>query len=98
MFWHVSAYRPRYADTLQKIANSSADAFYSGEIAQSIVDTVQNTGGIMTIADLANYTAIEREPVNITYRNTRIFSTVAPSSGAVVLSALKVSYSRYQVQ
>jgi len=28
--------------------------------------------------------------VNITYRGNRIFSTVAPSSGAVVLSALKV--------
>lgn len=46
--------------------------------------------GILTTADLANYTAIIREPVNITYRDTRIFSTVAPSSGSVVLSALKV--------
>lgn len=45
----------------------------------------------MTLNDLANYTAIERDPLNITYRNTRIFSTVAPSSGSVVLSALKVS-------
>lgn len=44
----------------------------------------------MTTADLANYTAIVRQPRNITYRNTRIFSTVAPSSGTVVLSALKV--------
>ena len=28
--------------------------------------------------------------MNITYRGNRIFSTVAPSSGAVVLSALKI--------
>lgn len=47
----------------------------------------------MTLQDLANYTAIEREPLSITYRNTKIFSTVAPSSGSVVLSALKVSMS-----
>jgi len=33
---------------------------------------------------------ITRTPVNITYRGNRIFSTVAPSSGAVVLSALKI--------
>lgn len=92
-----SAYRTRYADTLEKIAKSGADAFYSGEIGQSIIDTVQNTGGIMTLQDLANYTAIEREPLSITYRNTKIFSTVAPSSGSVVLSALKVCNCAYYV-
>ena len=40
--------------------------------------------------DLKNYSALTRTPVNITYRDNRIFSTVAPSSGAVVLSALKI--------
>lgn len=47
-------------------------------------------GGIITLKDLSEYKAITRAPVNITYRDNRIFSTVAPSSGAVVLSALKV--------
>ena len=44
----------------------------------------------MTLQDLQDYKAITRTPVNITYRGNRIFSTVAPSSGAVVLSALKI--------
>ena len=47
-------------------------------------------GGIITLEDLKDYKALTRTPVNITYRGNRIFSTVAPSSGAVVLSALKV--------
>lgn len=47
-------------------------------------------GGILTLQDLKDYKAITRTPVNVTYRDNRIFSTVAPSSGAVVLSALKV--------
>jgi len=47
-------------------------------------------GGIITLQDLKDYKTITRTPVNITYRGNRIFSTVAPSSGAVVLSALKV--------
>jgi gamma-glutamyltranspeptidase / glutathione hydrolase len=51
---------------------------------------VQARGGIITLQDLKNYTALTRTPVNITYRGNRIFSTVAPSSGTVVLSALKV--------
>ena len=46
---------------------------------------------MLTTDDLANYSAIVRAPNNITYRNkARIFSTVAPSSGTVVLSTLKV--------
>lgn len=47
-------------------------------------------GGIITLQDLEDYKTITRTPVNITYRGNRIFSTVAPSSGVVVLSALKV--------
>jgi gamma-glutamyltranspeptidase/glutathione hydrolase len=67
-----------------------ADIFYTGKIATNIAEAARARGGIMTTHDLANYTTIIREPVNITYRNSRIFSTVAPSSGAVVLSALKI--------
>ncbi|KAK7059876.1 gamma-glutamyltranspeptidase [Favolaschia claudopus] len=67
-----------------------ADVFYNGRIAVNTAEAAYARGGILTTHDLANYTAIIREPVNITYRNSRIFSTVAPSSGAVVLSALKV--------
>jgi gamma-glutamyltranspeptidase / glutathione hydrolase len=51
---------------------------------------IKKRNGIMTAHDLANYSAIIRTPANITYRNTRIFSTVAPSSGIVVLSVLKI--------
>lgn len=85
-----TAYRKRYANTLETIALQGADAFYTGPIAENIVSTAQARGGIITLDDLKNYTALTRTPVNITYRDNRIFSTVAPSSGAVVLSALKV--------
>ncbi|KAJ3744073.1 gamma-glutamyltranspeptidase [Lentinula detonsa] len=83
-------YRKRYANTLEKIAKYGVDAFYTGEIAVNTASTVYQSNGIMTTDDLAGYRAIVRQPRNITYRNTRIFSTVAPSSGTVVLSALKI--------
>ncbi|KAJ7088865.1 gamma-glutamyltranspeptidase [Mycena belliarum] len=85
-----TVYRKRYADTLEEIAAHGADAFYTGRIATNTAEAAYARGGILTVHDLANYSAVIREPVNITYRNSRIFSTVAPSSGAVVLSALKV--------
>jgi gamma-glutamyltranspeptidase/glutathione hydrolase len=49
---------PELAQTLRAIASGGAKAFYSGPIAQAIVDKVQhapvNRGG-MTLADLARY-------------------------------------------
>nr|UHN91797.1 gamma-glutamyl transpeptidase [Lentinula edodes] len=83
-------YRKRFAETLEKIAKYGVDAFYTGDIALNTISTLRQNNGIMTLDDLASYTAVVRQPQNITYRNTRIFSTVAPSSGAVVLSALKI--------
>ncbi|KAJ7069928.1 gamma-glutamyltranspeptidase [Mycena amicta] len=86
-----TVYRKRYAKTLQTIALKGADAFYHGPIAENTSKAALSTGGILTTDDLAKYTAILREPRNITYRDRyRIFSTVAPSSGTVVLSALKI--------
>ncbi|EIN11385.1 gamma-glutamyltranspeptidase [Punctularia strigosozonata HHB-11173 SS5] len=88
-----TVYRKRYARTLAAIAEHGPDYFYGPhtEIAVNTAEAVHSRGGILTTADLANYSAIIREPVNITYRGThRIFSTVAPSSGSVVLSALKI--------
>ncbi|KAF8526584.1 gamma-glutamyltranspeptidase [Hysterangium stoloniferum] len=83
-------FRKRYADTLEKISEHGADIFYHGEIAVNTAAAAYARGGILTTSDLANYSAIIRKPANITYRNHRIFSTIAPSSGSVVLAALKI--------
>ncbi|EPQ58687.1 gamma-glutamyltransferase [Gloeophyllum trabeum ATCC 11539] len=85
-----TVYRKRYANTLEKLSIYGADYFYKGELAVNTAEAAYARGGILTTADLANYTAIIRKPSNITYRNHRIFSTIAPSSGSVVLSALKI--------
>ncbi|TRM65849.1 gamma-glutamyltranspeptidase [Schizophyllum amplum] len=86
-----TCYRTRFADALEIIALEGPDGFYKGSVAKRMSAAAQETGGILTTDDLANYTALVRAPNNITYRDqTRIFSTVAPSSGTVVLSALKV--------
>jgi gamma-glutamyltranspeptidase/glutathione hydrolase len=71
-----TCYRPNLADTLELIANEGVEVFYTGKIAQGIVDTTSKTGGIMTLDDLAGYEAIIREPVNITYRLVQQTSTL----------------------
>ncbi|KAJ7126463.1 gamma-glutamyltranspeptidase [Mycena crocata] len=83
-------YRKRYARTLSLLAKHGADYFYHGALAANTSAAALARGGILTPADLANYTAIIRAPRNLTYGRARIFSTVAPSSGTVVLSALNI--------
>ncbi|KAK2755576.1 hypothetical protein FQN54_006516 [Arachnomyces sp. PD_36] len=82
--------RKRYADTLETIAKSGADAFYSGPIAESTIQAVQDANGTMTLDDLQNYTIALRDPVQIDYRGFKVTSTSAPSSGIVGMSVLKV--------
>ncbi|KJZ78670.1 hypothetical protein HIM_02061 [Hirsutella minnesotensis 3608] len=80
--------RKRYANTLERIANEGADAFYTGSIAQATIAALEAANGTMTVEDLANYTIKSREPLSITYRGYKLTSCSAPSSGAVALSAL----------
>ena len=82
--------RKRYANTLETIANKGPDAFYSGAIANTTIQTLQAANGTMTLDDLANYTVAIRRPANITYRGYKLQSCSAPSSGEVVLSTLKI--------
>jgi len=81
-------YRKRLADTLETIANNGPDAFYHGAIAEATIRTINSTGGIMTLNDLANYTTKHRETAQINYRGYKLTSTTSPSSGIVGLAAL----------
>jgi gamma-glutamyltranspeptidase / glutathione hydrolase len=69
------------AATLETIAANGAAGFYSGPVAQKIVEAVNAAGGRMTIEDLANYRAVERQPVRGTYRGYDVVSMPPPSSG-----------------
>lgn len=76
---------PDLAKTLQKIADEGADAFYTGEVAQAIVDTLAKYDGVMTLEDLASYKAEALAPVTGDYRGYTIISSPPPSSGGTHL-------------
>ena len=79
---------PALAKTLTMIARRGIKAFYTGPVAQAIVDKVQhapvNPGG-MTLDDLAHYVPKERAPVCSTFHDNRICSMGPPSSGGVAI-------------
>jgi gamma-glutamyltranspeptidase / glutathione hydrolase len=81
--------RKRYADTLETIANEGPDAFYTGKIAESMINALTAANGTMTLQDLKDYKAVIRTPSNITYRGFRLHSCSNPSGGEVALAVLK---------
>ncbi|CAO1632448.1 unnamed protein product [Sympodiomycopsis kandeliae] len=81
--------RPRYGKVLATIAREGPDAFYHGAIAKRTIAAIKDNNGTMILEDLANYKAVEREPVSVKFLNHTLYATAAPSSGAVILSALQ---------
>ncbi|WP_269901430.1 gamma-glutamyltransferase [Paenalcaligenes faecalis] len=69
------------AQSLKLIANQGSYAFYKGDIARRIATEMQAYPGAITMADLARYQAIERQPVRGTYRGYDIVTMPPPSSG-----------------
>ena len=71
------------AATLDSIAAEGATGFYQGPVAEKLVAAIRGAGGRMSLDDLKNYRAIEREAVRGTYRGHEIVSMPPPSSGGV---------------
>jgi gamma-glutamyltranspeptidase / glutathione hydrolase len=83
---------PDLARTYARIAALGPAGFYRGPVADAIVATVNRPPvsrganhvwrpGVMTTADLAAYTALEREPTHVDYRGLDVYGMGPPSSG-----------------
>lgn len=77
--------QPELAATLEELADKGSSGFYSGRVAQDLVNGVRAGGGIWTLKDLADYRVIERKPLVGEYRGARIVSASPPSSGGIAL-------------
>lgn len=86
------------AHTLSRLAASGRDGFYSGEIAEKLVDGVSKAGGIWTQADLDAYQVIERSPVSGYYHGIKVTSAAPSSSGGLVLIEALNILSGYDLQ
>jgi len=76
------------ARTLQAIANSGPDPFYTGWIADSIVAEMERGGGLITHEDLAAYEPHWREPITFTYRGYTVHAMAPASSGGITLALI----------
>ena len=86
-----------YAQTLIKIMNEGKDGFYSGEVAEDMIETISKKGGIMTIDDLSDYESIWREPVKFKYKDYDIISMSFPSSGGILLGQMMKAIEKFDL-
>ncbi|HEX3510972.1 MAG TPA: gamma-glutamyltransferase [Solirubrobacteraceae bacterium] len=77
---------PALADALTILGERGSEPFYRGELSSAVVAWMEDRGGSVTAADLAAYSAVEREPVRTAYRDREILTNPPPSAGGTLLA------------
>jgi gamma-glutamyltranspeptidase/glutathione hydrolase len=81
---------PELAWSLQQIADHGRDAFYKGEIARRILETMKRHGGTMVAADLTDYSSEWVEPISTTYRDWTVYEMPPNGTGIAALEMLNI--------
>ncbi|KOP23940.1 gamma-glutamyltranspeptidase [Hapalosiphon sp. MRB220] len=75
-----------FAATLTELVARGTEYFYSGELAEKLVQDCQNRGGYLTLEDLKNYRVIRRKPLEFNYRGHTLLTNPPPSSGGTLIA------------
>src|SRR6266446_6723990 len=76
--------------SLQQIAEHGRDAFYKGEIAAKILESMKRHGGPMNGEDLADYSSEFVEPISTTYRDWTVYELPPNVQGMAALEMLNI--------
>jgi gamma-glutamyltranspeptidase / glutathione hydrolase len=86
------------AATLDRIATTGPDDFYTGQTAQLIARYMKEHGGFIALDDLKSYEAKLRPPVHTTFRGHEVYSIGPSASGGVVLCEILNILERYDLK
>jgi gamma-glutamyltranspeptidase/glutathione hydrolase len=81
---------PNLANTLEKIAKGGRDAFYKGDIAQTIDKFMKANGGFLSDKDLADHTSNWIDPVSTNYRGYDVWELPPNGQGIAALQMLNI--------
>lgn len=79
-----------HADTLQSIADTGAESFYRGALAEKIGSFMHSAGGHLTAADLAEFAVEWVDPISVNYRGYDVWEIPPNGHGLVALIALNI--------
>ena len=77
---------PELAEALERYGAEGPEPFYSGEVGTALADRVAELGGTLSREDMANYEAVERQPVRAGFRGTEVLTNPPPSSGGLLIA------------
>jgi gamma-glutamyltranspeptidase/glutathione hydrolase len=78
------------ASTLMRIADSGADTFYTGEIAQEIAKDMSANGALLSLEDLKNYNTTRSKPLWGNYRGYDLSTNNPPGGGIMLVEMLNI--------
>ncbi|XP_043926550.1 glutathione hydrolase-like YwrD proenzyme isoform X2 [Protopterus annectens] len=78
------------AQTFKELVRNGKRGFYEGRIAEAIVETVQEHGGVMTLDDLKTHTSCEIEPIFTDFKGVRVWEIPPNGQGITTLMALNI--------
>lgn len=81
---------PDHAQTLKAIAETNAESFYRGELAEKIDCFCRQYDGYLRLEDLAAYKPEWVDPVSVNYRGYDVWEIPPNGSGIVALMALNI--------
>ena len=90
---------PAYAETLKLIAKDGAAAFYQGDIAKAIVETVNAhpNKGLLSADDFKQYQAKNRKSLCRPYRTYTICGMPPPTSGGIAVHQILGALEPFQL-
>ena len=83
-------FQPGLADALEMIGREGRDAFYRGELATEIVETLQAKGGLHTLDDFANAKGEYVTPISSQFRDHTIHQCPPNGQGVIALLLLNL--------
>ena len=81
---------PAMAQTLRRIAEGGRDAFYAGDVAEDMVATLRDAGGVHTAEDFAATACDYVEPVRGSYRGHELIELPPNGQGIAAILMLGI--------
>src|SRR5699024_4355687 len=77
-----------HAKTLSSIAETGAESFYRGELAEKMAKFSKQCGGYLTAEDLEGYQSKWVEPIKVDYHGYKVWEIPPNTQGIITLQAL----------
>jgi gamma-glutamyltranspeptidase/glutathione hydrolase len=82
--------QPELGRTLRAIAKDGPKAFYTGEIAEDMVETLRGIGGLHTLEDFASHSTEVTAPIGTVYKGYDVWQCPPNGPGITMLVMLNI--------